>query len=494
MKHCIPLILLLLCISCSKEEKAATIQITAKNIEFIEIRNPIEDIILWDQNTDTIYPNESNKFIFTKVIESPEFVRIKIGKERLKAILLPGKNITISATDSSYAFKGTNKEGMQFLNDVDRPYFSVNESNKFKKDTTTVQIEDKIGQLKEAELEKLQDIINNEGVDAELETILKKEVDYFYALRTAEIVLATQYHQTTIPNDLLSLLDKTITEYPLESKYKFSEWNMYAESIMKDKARYELIADSTITSDSLQKYYAEDKLHPLYYKLIHSYKDDVTAEKMAATYIMNSAKQNKFEKSLIDVFDQFKIDYPNSIYTKYLVSDIEKIKTYYKKIAAPMPVNVAFYKNESVASLKDLMADLKGEQYYVDLWATWCGPCKAEFKYNDTLNALLKEKGYKKLYISLDKPEKREKWKQDIKYFDLSGLHLLASQEFFVDFEKNHSMHEGYVAIPQYLIIDKEGNLVTNNAPRPSQIEELRAFLEKSTTSEQAQEAFRPNH
>lgn len=124
------------------------------------------------------------------------------------------------------------------------------------------------------------------------------------------------------------------------------------------------------------------------------------------------------------------------------------------------------------------MTELKGEQYYVDLWATWCGPCKREFKYNDPLNILLKEKGYKKLYISLDKPEQRKKWKQDIKYFDLSGLHLLASKEFFVDFEKNHSLHQGYISIPQYLIIDKEGNLVTNNAPRPSNLDKLREVLE----------------
>jgi len=90
----------------------------------------------------------------------------------------------------------------------------------------------------------------------------------------------------------------------------------------------------------------------------------------------------------------------------------------------------------------------------------------------------LKEKGYKKLYISLDKKEQRKKWKQDIKYFDLSGLHLLASEEFFVDFEKNHSKYDGYVGIPQYLIIDN-GTIVTNDAPRPSKLDKLKAFLNK---------------
>lgn len=479
MKQSIFLVLLLFCFSCTKEEeKIASIKVTSDTIKFIEIRNPIDNIILWNNKTDTIYQNENNEFLFTKEIDKPEFVTIKIGDNHLKSILLPGKTTTISLQDSIYVFEGPNKAAMQFLNDVDRPYFSMNESNKYKNDTTAIQIEEKISMQKEAELDKLQDIINNVEIDSEFEEILKKEVDYFYALRTSQVVMAKQYAKTPIVDNLLALLNETLQQYPLKTDYTPSTWNMYAETILREKGLYDELAAGNITTDSLQDYYKNDKLHPFYYNIISSHKDKSIAEKATAIYIITEAKQNKFEKSLISVFEQFQKDFPNSPYETYLIPDIDKIRAYYKKIAGKMPNDVKFYANESVASLKDLMAELKGEKYYVDLWATWCGPCKREFKHNDALNTLLKEKGYKKLYISLDKPEQRKKWKQDIKYFDLSGLHLLASREFFVDFEKNHSLHQGYISIPQYLIIDKEGNLVTNNAPRPSNLDKLREVLE----------------
>ncbi|WP_046755055.1 TlpA family protein disulfide reductase [Kordia jejudonensis] len=480
MKPILFSLLLVLCISCTvKEQKPASIKVNAPDIQFIEVRNPIDDFILWNEKTDTIYKNEQDEFVFTKTIETPEFINVIIGQKNLKAILLPGQRIEIIPQDSAYVFTGKHNAGMEFLNSVERPYFTMTESNKFKNDTLVTQVVEKINLLKNAELETLQNSIDTKKIDPKLEEILKKEIDYFYAMRTAQIVTTKQYFQTTIPDDFLALFEETVTTYPLETEYKPSFWNTYANTVLKEHATYEVLSEGTITKDSLQNYYTNDKMHPFHYNLIRTYENQSVAEKAAAAYIIEEAKQTKFEKSLISVFEQFQEDFPNSVYTPYLKPDIDKIREYHLKISGEMPADVKFYENETVASLTDLLADLKGEPYYIDLWATWCSPCKREFKHNDTLNALLKEKGYKKLYISLDKPEKRTKWEQDIKYFELDGLHLLASQEFFVDFEKNHSLVDGYVTIPQYLIVDKKGNLVTNNAPRPSDIAKLRAFLEK---------------
>ncbi|WP_430410145.1 TlpA family protein disulfide reductase [Kordia sp.] len=478
MKQLLFLLLLFLCISCVKEEeKLASMEVKTDAVAFIEIRNSIDGITLWDHKTDTIYPNEKNEFLFTKDIKIPEFVSIKIGDTRLNSILLPGKKVKITSLDSTYVFEGTNKAGMQFLNDVERPNFYMSESNKYKNDTTAVQVTKKMETLKVAELKKLQKLVKDQEIDAEFEKILKQEIDYFYALRTSQIVTVKQYGKTPIAADLILLIDETVQKYPLETSYKTSTWSMYAETILKEKRTYDVLTEGTITKDTLSSFYKRDALHPFYYNMISSYENKEVAEKAAATYIISEAKQRKFEKSLISVYEQFQKDFPNSIYESYLTPDIDEIREYYVKISGEMPASVKFYENENIASLNDLLSDLKGEKYYVDLWATWCSPCKREFKHNDELNILLKEKGYKKLYISLDKPEQRAKWKQDIKYFDLSGLHLLASKKFFVDFETNHSLADGYITIPQYLIIDATGNLVTNNAPRPSQMEKLREFL-----------------
>ncbi len=478
MKKLLYVCLLCIAASCTKEIQPAKINITAPDTEFIIVRNPVDDIILWNNKADTIYANEANTFVFKKQINKPEFVTIIIGDEWLKSVLLPEKQIEINAKGKKAKFTGETSAGQQFLNNVARTYFSVTEANKYRQDSTANQVTTKINTFKKAELDSLQTLQETKKIDADFAKVLQKEIDYFYAQRTAEVISSKQYDQDVIPADLLTLFDETVTTYPLKTSYKPSSWNMYAEVVLQEKAMYDEMANGNVSKDSMQQYYAQDKLHPLYYNLIRSYKDSEIAEKAAANFIINKAKQKKFEKSLIGIYEQFQKDFPKSAYTTYLTEDIESIKAYYVKISGEMPANVHFYENETIASLTEMLPDLKDDKYYVDVWATWCGPCKAEFKHNEPLNAFLKEKGYKKLYISLDKKEQRKKWKQDIKYFDLSGLHLLASEEFFVDFEKNHSKYDGYVGIPQYLIIDN-GTIVTNDAPRPSKLDKLKAFLNK---------------
>ncbi|MEM6686270.1 MAG: TlpA family protein disulfide reductase, partial [Bacteroidota bacterium] len=386
------------------------------------------------------------------------------------------KSVTVIPIEMKPTFEGENSAGQQFLNDAKRPYFTVDEARKYEKDTIATLISTTINSLKQPELDTLQRLIDTKKIDTDFAEILKKEIHYFYAQRTVQAINAKRYKKTAISEDLLALIDETAQTYPLNTTYKSGSWHMYAEALLQENAMFTEMMQGNISKDSMQKYYLEDKLHPYYYKLITAYKDAEIAEKAAAAFIIHKAKQKKFEKSLISIYEQFQKDFPNSIYTKYLTDDIETIKVYHEKIAGAMPADVHFYENEEIASLTEMLPDLKGEKYYVDVWATWCGPCKAEFKHNKPLNALLKEKGYKKLYISLDKSEQRKKWKQDIKYFELGGLHLLASQPFFADFEKHHSLHEGYVSIPQYLIIDN-GEIVTNNAPRPSELDKLEALL-----------------
>lgn len=464
--------------SCAKEIKPATISVSSATTDYVIVRNPIDDITLWNNKADTIYPNDANEFIFEKKIAQPEFVNVIIDKTYLKVILLPGKEISIHPSKDTFIFKGANNAGQQFLNDTKRPYFSTTEYKRFEKDTTAALVSNRINKLKQAELDIITQLIGTKKVDGEFAELLKKEINYFYAQRTAEVITSKQYDKIPIADDLMALLDTTIKTYPLHTNYKPSSWNTYAEMILQEKAKYDALATGKITKDTIQQYYTEDRLHPYIYQLIQSYKDVDIAEKIAATYIISEAKQQRFEKSLIGVFEQFQKDFPNSKYTKYLTADVEKIRAYHVKIAGEMPANIHFYENETIASLTEMLPDLKGNKYYVDVWATWCGPCKAEFKHNESLNAVLKEKGYKKLYISIDKSQQRKKWKQDIKYFDLNGLHLLASQEFFADFEKNHSKYDGYVGIPQYLVID-DGVIVTNDAPRPSELDKLKALLNK---------------
>lgn len=396
------LIIVILSACSSQGKKFAEIKLNLQDTEFVEIMNPVDDIYIWDIKVDTVYPNKENEFLYKKEISSPESVIIKVGKNRIASVLIPNASIELAEIDSTIVFIGKNADGLNLLNEFERPYFDIREGNKYQSDTTSSQLEQKITRSKNGELSKLQSLIDSNKIEEKLAATIKEEIDYFYALRTQQIILDKQYQRIPIDIDLIDLFNETHELYPLANEYKSSSWLKYAESNLLHKPIYDLQADSTITRDSIQKWYKDDTWNTIRFKLINEYPNSEIAEKVSADFLMTTSKQKHFEKSLITCFNDFKTKYPNSIYTDYLEPEIQIIEEYYQKISGEMPSSVEFIDGENFPTFETLLDQIKGDKYYVDIWATWCGPCKREFEHNDDLNALLKSKDYKKLYISLD--------------------------------------------------------------------------------------------
>lgn len=112
------------------------------------------------------------------------------------------------------------------------------------------------------------------------------------------------------------------------------------------------------------------------------------------------------------------------------------------------------------------LASLKGKVVYIDFWASWCGPCRMEFPYSKQLHAKLTDKQKKDivfLYISID--DTVEIWKKAIESLKLdNGLHGLSLGGWASQAAKFFNIN----AIPRYILINKEGVIVNNNARRPS--------------------------
>lgn len=75
-----------------------------------------------------------------------------------------------------------------------------------------------------------------------------------------------------------------------------------------------------------------------------------------------------------------------------------------------------------------MLLNFKGKPVFVDLWATWCDPCKEEFKFSDTLYQQLTKRGVQMLYVSLYKNVADSAWRSDIYKFELRGNHVLANK------------------------------------------------------------------
>ncbi|RZK75442.1 MAG: TlpA family protein disulfide reductase, partial [Pedobacter sp.] len=123
------------------------------------------------------------------------------------------------------------------------------------------------------------------------------------------------------------------------------------------------------------------------------------------------------------------------------------------------------------SSFDDLAMSFKGRTVYVDLWATWCVPCKEEFAFNPALKAYLKSKDISILYISMDRDDADKQWKEMMKYYDLTGYHLRVNDALKDDIIYKFYNGKGY-SIPRYMLI-KDGKIVNDDAMRPSDKEKL---------------------
>lgn len=127
----------------------------------------------------------------------------------------------------------------------------------------------------------------------------------------------------------------------------------------------------------------------------------------------------------------------------------------------------------------------KGKYVLVDIWATWCGPCKYQIPHLMRLEEQLEGRDIVFISLSADKPEDTQVWKKMVQELGIKGVCGIAPDAF------NHPFFEKYKvkSIPRFILIDPEGNIVMTKARRPSdpilkmQLEELLdRYDQKKTT------------
>jgi thiol-disulfide isomerase/thioredoxin len=146
---------------------------------------------------------------------------------------------------------------------------------------------------------------------------------------------------------------------------------------------------------------------------------------------------------------------------------LEKLRKTKKGAAAPL-FELYDYNDDLVK-----LEDLKGKVVYIDIWATWCGPCKAEIPHLKKLEAHFK--GQDISFVSIAYKDKKEKWMKMVEDKNMGGIQLFAPDAnipFFTDFDVS--------SIPRFILLNKEGKIISPETYRPSYpqiIEFIEAFL-----------------
>jgi thiol-disulfide isomerase/thioredoxin len=130
---------------------------------------------------------------------------------------------------------------------------------------------------------------------------------------------------------------------------------------------------------------------------------------------------------------------------------------------------------DTVATVTRLVQQqFAGRPVFVDFWATWCAPCVAEFGQEPALHAFLTQHGIAPLYISVNQPGFRPKWREFVTHYKLRGSHYLANAQMQQSLAKLLAR-----GIPRYLLFDAQGRLVDDDLPLPSTGEKLHQRIQQ---------------
>lgn len=116
---------------------------------------------------------------------------------------------------------------------------------------------------------------------------------------------------------------------------------------------------------------------------------------------------------------------------------------------------------EDANGKKRKLSDFKGKVVLVDVWATWCPPCKREIPYLQELEKEFANKNIVFLSVSFDTD--RTAWKNMLKDKNMGGVQLISYRKgpLVTDYE--------ITAVPQFMLFSKTGKTVNINTPRPSE-------------------------
>lgn len=202
----------------------------------------------------------------------------------------------------------------------------------------------------------------------------------------------------------------------------------------------------------------------VYNNIIKNYSGK-TKDFLITALIGNYAKNQEitYKSELVKIINDARENITEPVY----LASINKSEENYSIVGNPLPNNVLEktllrpFGTDKTITLKELFDINNGKKIYIDFWASWCVPCRADIKNSSEANKILKDNGVKKIYISIDKNE--ADW---IKATNEDSI--TDNQYLLIDGKKSpiYSYFK-YTTIPQYVFLNSKHTLVRSNAPKP---------------------------
>ncbi|MEH6763061.1 MAG: TlpA disulfide reductase family protein [Aequorivita antarctica] len=443
MKRLSLFVLVLFAISCKQEEKPdySVINGTVEN-------NTAETALIRGNDYEASFSiNEKGFFTDTLHIKVDGFYDLSVGRERTEIYLEKGKNLSVNLNadefDESLKYSGDLANINNFLaakylwneQKMDNKEVYLLDENKFKERLDQNQ--------KSIDSLYVVNKIENENFKAKL----ADEDNYSHALMVENYKDAHRYYSGDetyrVSGDFYDGLKAINFKDTLAFRNSVGYQNLLESHFNR------LVNEETFESGN-------NNQTVMYLKKVNeALPNGYAKDKMMSSYLRFGLKP---DETLDEAYNIYKNSNPNPENLATLTERYNKLKT----ITAGNPSPTFNYENHKGGTTD--LATLKGKYVYIDVWATWCGPCLREIPALKEVEKDYHNKNVDFVSLSIDEPKDYEKWKAMVSEKELGGIQLMADNNWKSKFVEDYAI----MGIPRFILIDPQGNIISADAPRPS--------------------------
>lgn len=443
MKQFTILLLALSLFSC-KQDKEKTYSVVDGTIE----NNTAENVVIRGTDFEVKIPiSPEGKFSDTLHLKNDGFYTLFVGREMTNIYLEKGQNLSVSLNIAEF------DESLKYSGDLANPnnYLAVkylwNEQNVDYKELFLLNEEDFINKL-DADQKTLDSLYSTYKITSEkFKKMLGEEEMFSRASLIENYQNAHRYYS--------GKEDYLVSQNFYES---LKDINFKDTLAFRNSVSYQnLLSTHFNRLVSEEEFNGEDSEHTLRFlkNVDASLPDGYAKDKIMYDYLQFGLKP---DKNLGETYDIYVNSNPNPENLAKLTERYNQLKS----ITQGNPSPIFDYENHKGGTTS--LAELKGKYVYIDVWATWCGPCIREIPALKETEKNYQGKNIHFVSISIDEPKDYEKWRNMVTEKSLVGFQLMADNNWNSKFVQDY----GILGIPRFILIDPQGNIVSADAPRPS--------------------------
>lgn len=432
----------------------------------------VDDITIDHQHTFETEIDDSGKFIFDIPLYHSINSYLNYGDARITPYLFPNDTIFLSFRIRKKGFKirivskEFDEKHDKFQNEFYKQhkwihYKQINRfRDKLSKDSSPHDLRNKYFEFEKILLERIENRVVKNSLNNTLADYLRYSAKY--SIYRDIIRLGKKIEDKEKMQEFYSFLTDSITFN--RNAMVTGDYQSFLNSF-----RFNVEPRKSLSASHNGKTKEEIRIEFVTKSLNQSFemRSGIWSEFLAASKMYGHAfREEEITRSMISTYSEIIRAKFNEPYVRQLLLALcNKTSKKVEKITnQPIPHDAKLRQFDSLSGeelFEKILEENLGDVIYIDIWATWCSPCKQQIPHSIRMHEMLKDKNISFVYLCSH--SEKEIWKNVIKQYQIKGNHILLNDKQYEYIKDKFSIS----GIPHYILIDKNGTIFNPDAPRP---------------------------